>query len=842
MKISIYKILAVIFLLIPTMLFAQNNSSSQSANPYAYDNLDLIKSGKPYNPGVYNYYMPQDTFDSKNQLFTNPDELRKLGVDENSISTLLKLKASEDSLKRIKQYNNKAAEEKMKLEFAKLGIKYNSQSDTTLEEYIDLIALQKWEILEKALRLPESYVYGQEFFRRNKLRMINSRSFTKVPENYTLSTGDEISINVYGDSEYNENLVVDESGSIKTSVVGWIFVKGMTVSKARSVIKSRLSSAYNLSNSSVDINISSSATVSVNVVGEVFNPGTYKMSSSNSAYNVLVEMEGPNQMGSLRKIYVKRNGKTQKTLDIYKYLLDPTSNMDYQVENDDYIVVPTIGNIVHISGPVKRPFNYEMLDNETITDLLKYAGGFKPSAFKTTVTVKRYTDTEIKYLTINIDDVKNGFTNFKLLNGDSVFVSRISNIEKNYIYVSGNGAVMNGNIEYKKGDRISDALRKSGGLADRAYRSTAFVIRFNDNLSKKIINIDLAKILDTPYSEENILLEDRDTLHILSANQFRSYTKVGIYGAVNKPGEFDLSENVTIKDLIILSGGLRPEAAGNVIEVYRIVTSDKERTAETGNREKVFESRVTNETQYNDFVANYKLKAFDQVYVRNKPYFALAKNIKVTGEILYPGEYPLNNNAETLQDMLEKAGGVTKFAYIRGISIYRKTDLDKKVQISLKIKEYKDLESDKHNIVLAEGDSIVVPSMNQTITIKGAFNHNVYGKVEEIKVPYDGRKTAKYYIEAYAGGYSSEAKKSLTAVIQPGGKAEYPTTFLGMNIDYPIVENGATIEVARKWKYENPEMYLMNKARKRQDVKWGEIVAPLATALTSIITVLIVSK
>jgi protein involved in polysaccharide export with SLBB domain len=721
---------------------------------------------------------------------------------------------------------NKMEDEKMRLEFAKFGLIYNSEGDTTLQEYIDLVEVQKWEIIEKSLRLPPVWLYGQEFFRRNKLKTFNENSNTNVPETYVIGSGDEITINVYGNAEYNENLVVDETGSIKTSVIGWINVKGLTVSRARQVIKSRLGTSYDLKKSTVDVRITSSATLSINVVGEVFNPGTYRMSSSNSAFNILVEMEGPNQTGSVRKMYIKRDGKTVKTLDVYKYLQDPNANMDFFVENNDYIVVPLQGNIVHIGGAVKRSANYEMLDNETLFDILKYSGGFKSNAFKNSVTIKRYTDKEVKFLTINMSDEKSNKSGFRLMNGDSIFISTINTSAKNYIYMMGTG-----------GDRVSDAIKKAGGLAERAYTSTAFIIRINENLSKKLIHIDLENAINSPYSEADLVLNDRDTIQVFSSNSFRSSSRIGVYGAVRTPGEFDYGEGITIADLILMGGGMNVEAAGNKVEVFRLSEFEKNRTSKTPNREKIFEVNISPTMKLDELAFSFVLKPYDQIIVRTKPTYKLQKNIQVNGEVVSPGPYPLENNNDDLYTIVQRAGGLTDVAYVKGISVYRMNNEGMRQQIAMNLKSNELTKELLHNIKLVEGDSVVVPPINQIITLKGSINYIVDYDKGELKVPYEAGKSSLYYIQKYGGGFSKTASRKRTALIQLGGQAQYPLYFVGLKL-YPTVENGATIEVPQKWKYEHSQFYLLSKAKNSKPIDWTILAPTIATTLTTLTLVI----
>jgi len=387
-----------------------------------------------------------DSLDVEKKILLSPEELKKLGIADEVIEEIIKLQLQQDSIGSIKDKYDKIKKQE-------LGIK----DSVSLEDVEELIERQKQMIVRKALSLPKVEMYGHGFFRKNLLKLFDEEVKMRVPENYTLSVGDEVSIVIWGDDNYNRSFVIDEEGAISPRRVDRIPLRGLTFTEAKSLLKKKFSTAFDLRKSNFKVSLNYTRVVSVNLVGELFNPGTYTFPALNSVYNALVSIEGPNNMGSVRNIFVKRNGETIKTFDLYKYLTDPDSKQDFFLEENDYVVVPSLKNLVAVAGEVKRPFTYEMIDGENLLDLLNYAGGLKPLAHTKAIAIKRVDNSEEVLLTVNYEELKNGNTQFEVEDGDSVFVYKLPEILRNYVQVEG-AVKIPGRYQLRKGERIADTF------------------------------------------------------------------------------------------------------------------------------------------------------------------------------------------------------------------------------------------------------------------------------------------------------------------------------------------------------------------------------------------------
>ena len=311
---------------------------------------------------------------------------------------------------------------------------------------------------------PKAKIYGQDVFRNNKLKFYQKALDAKAPENYKVGPGDEISISIWGFNEFSETLEVDSRGYISPSSYGRIYVKGLTFKNMRSLLKNKFSKLFDMQNSEIDVSLSYSKVITVNIVGEVYNPGSYVIPSINTAFNALISSNGPTQLGSVRNIYIKRDGKTIDSLDIYKFLFDPEKSNDIYLQDGDFLFVPPARKIVEVSGAVKRPYTYEAKVGETVGDIIKYAGGFSSKAFRDIVTLKRLDYNDMKVFDVHSDDFNSEFIN----NGDELVVNHISNKLSNVITVNGSIGV-SGEYEFKKGERLLDLLERAKCISQKTF-------------------------------------------------------------------------------------------------------------------------------------------------------------------------------------------------------------------------------------------------------------------------------------------------------------------------------------------------------------------------------------
>lgn len=787
----------------------------------------------------------------KDKILLTPEELRKLGVDERFISQLSELNGMEDSIKLVQKQH----EQKIKEDFRK---KYDLPRDDTIntETLLRLIAWQKREVLEKALQLPEPIVYGQEFFRKSTLRlnMLEPELDHKVPENYVLSTGDEISVAMWGNIDYSQTFVINKEGYIKPPLVGLIYLKGMTFAQARDMVRQKFAKTYDLKKSQIAINVSFVRLIAVNFVGELLNPGTYRFPALTSVYNALVAIAGPNQLGSMRNIYIKRNGTTVATLDLYQYLFQPDSQQDFFLEHNDYIVVTTQQKIVYLGGEVKRPYNYELKEQEGLTDLVRYGGGLKAEGYRKAIHIKRYADNRETLIDVDYDELLRGSGQFALQNGDSVMVARVEVGFRNHVVVDG-AIRIPGQYQWRDGDRITDLIAKAQGVTEYADNHRAYIVRLNpSDKSTVYIPFRLGEVLKNPTATDNFLLQNRDTIRLVTIASPYDGTKIKISGAVRKVGDFPFTQGMSLRDALYLSGGIEVQAANNRIEISRLVNVKEENTQRPV-QERIVVKRIdiNQNLQLDPNSEDFPLQPYDHVFVRQAEGYEQQQVVKLYGEVVYPGEYILLNRDEDLATLLERAGGLTPYAFGTGAKLYRwrdslgyvLMDISKaltKQEVTAKRKKKRReqelalLNDLSYNYILADADSIFIPKVRNLVTLAGAIQHfEVDTTIAQISAPYEPGHDAKYYVINYGAGFSRYARRKATFVQKANGEVNQTRRFLWWK-RFPKVENGATVYVAENSRRAKEE------ARLRKEIKDGnkkDVFSDIATKVTTVLTILV---
>lgn len=759
-------------------------------------------------------------------------------------------------------------------------LKEAQKASETVEK---LTATATRELREK---LDSVDIYGFDYFRQKDVKIFNNAVDIKPPGNYILGVGDQIVVSIWGYADYNRLFYIDKDGYIQQENIGRVYLKGLTLEQAKALLRTRFANAYMIDKSDFDVSINYSRVITINVVGDVENPGSYTFPAINTAYNILAYVGGPSKSGSIRDIQIKRDGKIIRHFDLYKFLFTPEKQDDIFLDNNDYIYVPAQKNVVRVEGAVNREGKYEMMPGETFEDLLKYCGNYKPDAFTKVVQIRRFDQNKQILIDYDLDSVKTSKGKIVLMNGDVVGVRSIPEKVKNYNEVYG-AVLLPGRYQWREGDRISDLIRKAQGLKEDAYLDEAYLQRTNfDDFRKHSFKINLNNVMADPNSEDNMLLTFRDVLEVYSKTDFFDKFDIEVKGEVRNPRKFESERGMSLRDAIIMCNGLKEEALLDKIIIYRvnddlteklisfaIDTTDNYASMDTfklKKRDKIYVLkdlrridkyyievngmvRKTDTFPYMESmtladalilaqgfkmeaasnrieiarIANYdkaisqsvptqvtilnysisknigkdptanaiKLQPYDQIYVRPTPEFEYQMKVTLKGEVLYPGEYVLTTKDERLSSLIERAGGLTRFAYADGARLTRQedgignilTDLDK----ALKNK------TSKFNYVLKEGDIIEIPAIKDLVAIRGAFNYPVESKPDNLYVPFTEGKNAKFYIYKYAAGFSDTAYKRKTYVIRPNGQIlSTHRTMFGKN--YPKVEKGSVIVVPPK--------------------------------------------
>ncbi|MGQ1787816.1 SLBB domain-containing protein [Saccharicrinis sp. GN24d3] len=657
----------------------------------------------------------------------------------------------------------------------------------------------------------DSRIFGFSFFNNENLSFEPSVN-SAVSPSYMLGSGDEISIDVWGASQQSYLLMVDRNGNINIPNIGPISIGGLTLENASQKIRSKLVLIYrDLASQTprtfASINLGQIRSIKVNVIGEVFVPGTYTISGASTVFNALYLAGGPNPSGSFREIKLIRDGKEKAILDVYDYLINGNSNVNINLREGDVILVSPYLNRVVLEGELKRAGIFEAKQDETVGDMVLYAGGFTDDAYTHRLQLYRKTGRDRLFK----DVLNKDLGNTKISNGDSIFVGKI--IERLQNRVTINGAVYRpGDYELTQGLNLSELIKRADGLREDASMERGIITRVKDDFSLQSIAFNVSDVVN---GNSDVAMKREDVIRISSIHDLREYRTVQIYGEIQRPDKYDFKEGMTIEDLIFEAGGFLESASDAYIEVARKLTVD-EGSEVTDNMAHVFKMKVPRNLELENTEASFKLQPFDFVFIRELPGYEESAVVKITGEVAYAGEYALSSKTERISDLLERAGGITKDAYTEGAMVTRRvkisekqkrlrlellerdstlefTDLDFEV-VGVSLTEALQYPGSRNDVFLKDGDEIYIPREIQTVKISGEV-------LNPISSNFIKGKPLKSYIWE-GGGFGLSAKRGKVYVVYPNGSASGTKRFFFFR-NYPKVTAGSEIVVPAK-PYKDP--------------------------------------
>lgn len=662
------------------------------------------------------------------------------------------------------------------------------------------------EVLEEELT-EQKEIFGHNIFSNRRLSFAPSLNIP-TPLNYRLGAGDEVIIDVWGSNEATIRQTISPDGFINIPNVGVVTLNGMTVREAEQYLRKKLAQIYPVDGedapSDFKLTLGNIRTIQVSVTGEVVVPGTYSISSLSNIYNALYCAGGVNDLGSLRKVQLVRNGKQKAVVDLYDFILNGLLPDGLTLEDGDVINVPLYLSLVNIEGSVKRPMYYEMKDGETVQDLLDYAGGFAGDAYRSNINVVRQNGVEYQVYTVD----SNLFSAFILKDGDALTVGALIDRYENKLEVK--GAVYRPGI-YQLGDGIrtvSELIAKADGLKGDAFTNRALIHREREDLTFEVISVDVKAVLSGQAPD--IQLQRNDILYIPSIYDLNDIGTITIEGEVATPGTFVYEANMTVEDIIMQAGGLLESASTVRIDVSRRIKNpaSKEQPDSIAN---VFtrsfkDGYVVSEDL--DFV----LLPYDYVNVRRSPGYAEQGKVKVSGEVIFPGDYVLTHKNERLSDVIARAGGLNKWAYVRGARLIRHTlaeernrtrsgmtvlttgqdsvnvanlDLDETYSVGIDLEAALAAPGSDADLVLRRDDMILIPEYINTVKISGNV---MYPNV----VAYNSDMSVRDYVEM-AGGYGYRSKKNKAYIIYMNG-----TIARARQMSKGVVEPGCEIVIPQK--------------------------------------------
>lgn len=644
-------------------------------------------------------------------------------------------------------------------------------------------------------------VFGRDIFNNKELSFEPNMNIA-TPQNYRLGPGDAVIIDIYGASQKSEQCTVSPDGDVVIEGYGPVAVSGLTVAQANARLRSTLGSRY--SSSRIKLTVGQTRTIMVNVMGEVKLPGTYTLSAFATVFHALYMAGGTNDIGTLRNIKVYRNNRLVTVVDIYDYILNGKLTGNVRLADNDVIVVGPYDCLVNISGKVKRPMFYEMKKNESVASLLKYSGSFTGDAYNKAVRVNRKTGKE--YAVFNVGEFD--FANFHIADGDSIMVDSIIPRYANTVEVK--GAVFRPGM-YNLGEQVNSVrslIEHAEGTTEMAFTNRAVLHRMKEDRTLKVISVDLVGIMNgtTP----DIPLQENDVLFVPTKTENIEQRTITIRGEVQFPGVYKYADNETIEDFVLQAGGLTDKASTVNVSVSRRVTDPKALAPDS------VIAKLYTLSLKDGFVVDgepgFTLMPFDEVYIRKSPAYMEQKNVSVEGEVMFAGTYTLSANNTRLSDLYRKSGGTNGLGYIRGARLMRRaTEAEKQrmrtaLQMEMEQQQKnilqlaassnganlqqaaegaKNANLSKFNVpdeypvgidlelaiknpggdadmVLREGDRLIVPQYNGTVKVNGAV---MYANT----VAFEKGKRASYYIDQ-AGGYAGDAVKSRAYIIYMNGK------------------------------------------------------------------------
>lgn len=625
-------------------------------------------------------------------------------------------------------------------------------------------------------------VFGRNIFNTRNLTFEPNVNIA-TPPNYRLGPGDEVVIDIWGASQNTIRQQISPDGTINLEQLGPVFLSGMSIERAQQYLTGELRKIYSDQSNQIRVTLGNTRTIQINVMGEVIQPGTYALSAFSTVFHALYRAGGVSGIGSLRNVKVSRGGQTVATVDVYQFIMQGKTRDDIRLEEGDVIIVPAYEELVQITGNVKRPMRYEMKKGETLSTLLKYAGGFTSDAYTKSLRIVRQNGKEYQVNTVDDTD----YSVCQLHDGDVITAEAILDRFTNKLEVR--GAVYRPGI-YELGGKLNtvrELVEKADGLMADAFTGRAVLYRERENKTREVKQIDIRAIIDG--SQPDIPLQKNDVLYIPSIHDLEDLGNVQIFGEVTHPGDYPYADNMTLEDLVITAGGLRESASVVRVDVARRVKDPKstESPATIGQNF----SFGLKDGFVVDGEPGFTLQPYDQVFVRRSPGYSAQQNVVVDGEVLYGGTYALSSKNERISSIIAKAGGATQFAYVKGAKLTRVANAEeiKRMQDVVNLLRRQvgdamidslginvqstftvgiDLEAALANpgsdadIVLRAGDVISVPEYNNTVKIDGAV-------MMPNTVSYQEGEGVKYYINQ-AGGYGQNAKKSKKFIIYMNGQ------------------------------------------------------------------------
>ncbi|UTA70151.1 MULTISPECIES: SLBB domain-containing protein [Emticicia] len=781
-----------VFTLIISNTFAQNaptgNGGGPATGPISPANTTGAPIGTKGNPGN----TPQTSNTQQNGTQQTGSNNRNVSNDPNSSRNLqlsaadLASMAREDSLKSVRE--------------------------SELEKDASRAALRK-------------RIFGYNLFNTTRFDPTPALNIA-TPSNYVLGPNDQLVIDIYGYSQANYKTVISPDGYITLDRVGLIYLAGSSMEQAREKIMARMAKVYTglksyegfPPNTHLIVSLGNIRSIKVTVTGEVVAPGTYTLSSLSSILNALYACGGPNELGTFRKINLIRNNRIVASLDLYEVLIKGFAKDNIILQDQDIIQISPFISRIAVSGNTKRNGLFELTENEKLSDLISYAGGFNPYAYRHRIKVHRNTSRERKIL----DVLEADFNTFSIMSGDSVITERLLERYENMVKIQGS-VFRPGEYSLDSNPTLMQLVKSAEGLRGEALTGRIAISRTREDMIIENISLNLDDIIKGKSAD--VVLKREDVVTIPSVFDLTEPAYIRIQGAINNPDgqggiEIPYVRNLTIEDVLVKVGGLSESASLSRVEVVRR-KRNVDPTSTSAQISDTFQFNIRPDLSVETAGTSFILYPFDEIFIRKSPNYVSQSFVSVEGEVLFPARYGIKNKDEKISDAIARAGGLTPQSYIEGATLIRTIQLSdveleqrrktiseiansagnnqrieieadsstKKSSIGIDLKKIIENPGSNADMILQDGDIIRIPKRLETVRIQGEVLYPT-------TIKYINRETFMNYVSK-AGGFTKKSLKSKSYILYANGSVDRTRRFFFVNI-YPKVEPGSEIIIPQR--------------------------------------------
>ena len=673
-----------------------------------------------------------------------------------------------------------------------------------------------------------STIFGMDLFARSTT-LFDPNLSGPVDASYRLGPGDQIVLILTGSVEEAHTLDVTREGFVVIPTVGQVPVANLSLGEVDALLQRRLSRVYSGVGTTAESTVRFSVSVvrlrsnQVFVVGDVAQPGSYRISSAGTALTALYAAGGPSIRGSLRSVEIRRRGRVVQLLDVYAYLLRGDASGDVRLESGDVVFVPTHGPRARVRGAVLRPATYELRPGESMADVIASAGGFAVDASQRRLRVQRVlpsaqrtaegSDHIVVDVVLPPGDPIEALSSVRVEGGDDIDVLKSADRVRRRVTVAGN-VWQPGEQGLTTGLTLTDALRRAGGLKPDTYLGRVVISRLRPDSTREQVRTILTDTSGTTI--DALRLQEDDEVRVYSLTEFRAPGHVAINGAVSRGGQYLWRDGMTLRDLVLEAGGLQHTASVDSAEIARRSQATDEKVVARALRVPLDSSYFAsgNSVRVTDEI---RLQPYDNVLIFRNPNWSTPEMVQVTGEVMYPGTFTLLSKDERVVDVIRRAGGLTSSGYAAGVVFLRGGGVAGRVGLDLPSALRNP--NDRDNLLLLAGDSIHVPRYNALVEVRGAVN-------SRLAVPFTPGQGLDHYIDA-AGGFSRLADPGRAYVQQGNGRVESRHRHLwGLVRRSPTPGPGSVVVVPER----DPNQ--------RHDT--AQVMGAIASALGSLVAIIVV--